>query len=78
MSNERKTESIVRSHFEQFKSILHIEEQASDNVKIDKLYTKRDEIPKKKVKKKDKKVKDNYLRGELNTISNVPFTRTIP
>src|SRR3990167_3994887 len=37
MANERKTESIVRSHFEQFKDIVHIEEQISDNPKIDKL-----------------------------------------
>ena len=37
MANERKTENIVRSHFEQFKNIIHIEEQASDNAKIDKL-----------------------------------------
>lgn len=37
MANERKTESFVRSHFEQFKDIVHIEEQASDNPKIDKL-----------------------------------------
>ncbi|OGF81667.1 methyltransferase [Candidatus Giovannonibacteria bacterium RIFCSPLOWO2_01_FULL_45_34] len=37
MPNERKTESIVRSHFEQFKDIVHIEEQISDNPKIDKL-----------------------------------------
>lgn len=37
MTNERKTESIVRSHFEQFKNIVHIEEQLSDNAKIDKL-----------------------------------------
>ena len=37
MANERKTESIVRSHFEQFKDIVHIEEQLSDNPKIDKL-----------------------------------------
>ena len=36
MANERKTEAIVRSHFEMFKSILRIEEQASDNPKIDK------------------------------------------
>ncbi|MEY4905115.1 MAG: hypothetical protein RLZZ292_2930 [Bacteroidota bacterium] len=36
MANERKTENIVRAHFEQFKSILNIEEQASDNPKIDK------------------------------------------
>lgn len=37
MANERKTESIVRSHFEKFSDIIHIEEQASDNPKIDKL-----------------------------------------
>lgn len=37
MANERKTESIVRSHFEKFKDIIHIEEQISDNAKIDKL-----------------------------------------
>ena len=37
MANERKTESIVRAHFEKSKGILHIEEQASDNPKIDKL-----------------------------------------
>lgn len=37
MANERKTENIVRSHFERGKDILHIEEQASDNSKIDKL-----------------------------------------
>jgi predicted Fe-Mo cluster-binding NifX family protein len=37
MANERKTENIVRSHFEKSKTILVIEEQASDNVKIDKL-----------------------------------------
>lgn len=37
MANERKTENIVRAHFEKFKDILHIEEQSSDNVKIDKL-----------------------------------------
>lgn len=36
MANERKTESIVRTHFEKF-NYIHIEEQASDNVKIDKL-----------------------------------------
>ncbi|MBP8082988.1 MAG: N-6 DNA methylase [Spirochaetes bacterium] len=35
--NERKTESIVRTHFEQYKEILNIEEQTSDNPKIDKL-----------------------------------------
>ena len=37
MANERKTESIVRSHFEKFKDITHFEEQISDNAKIDKL-----------------------------------------
>lgn len=37
MTNERKTESIVRSHFEQFKDLVEIEEQASDIPKIDKL-----------------------------------------
>ena len=37
MANERKTENIVRSHFEKFNDILHIEEQASDNPKIIKL-----------------------------------------
>jgi hypothetical protein len=37
MANERKTEIIVRSHFEKFNDIIHIEEQASDNAKIDKL-----------------------------------------
>ena len=37
MANERKTESIVRTHFEKFGEILHIEEQASDNLKIAKL-----------------------------------------
>ena len=37
MANERKTESIVRSHFEKFSDIINIEEQASDNSKIDKL-----------------------------------------
>lgn len=37
MANERKTESIVRSHFEKFIDIIQIEEQASDNVRIDKL-----------------------------------------
>ena len=36
MANERKTEKIVRSHFEKFNNI-HIEEQASDNAKIGKL-----------------------------------------
>lgn len=37
MANERKTEKIARSHFEKFLDIIHIEEQASDNAKIDKL-----------------------------------------
>lgn len=37
MTNERKTENIVRSHFEQFKDLVEIEEQASDIPKIDKL-----------------------------------------
>lgn len=37
MANERKTESIVRSHFEQFKDLVEIEEQTSDNPKIKKL-----------------------------------------
>ncbi len=37
MANERKTESIVRTHFEQFSNIIQIEEQISDNPKIDKL-----------------------------------------
>lgn len=37
MPNERKTEAIVRSHFKKFESILHIEEQDSDNVRIKKL-----------------------------------------
>jgi type I restriction enzyme M protein len=36
MANERNTEKIVRSHFEKFSGI-HIEEQISDNPKIDKL-----------------------------------------
>jgi len=37
MANERKTEIIVRNHFNQFLSEIDIEEQKSDNVKIDKL-----------------------------------------
>ncbi|MBI4653032.1 N-6 DNA methylase [Candidatus Kuenenbacteria bacterium] len=37
MANERKTEHIVRSHFEKFNDIINIEEQTSDNSKIDKL-----------------------------------------
>lgn len=37
MANERKTETIVRSHFEKYSDIIRIEEQTSDNPKIDKL-----------------------------------------
>lgn len=37
MTNERKTENIVRSHFQQFKDIVEIEEQLSDVPKINKL-----------------------------------------
>lgn len=37
MANERKTENIVRSHFEQFRNLVEIEEQASDILKIGKL-----------------------------------------
>jgi hypothetical protein len=37
MANERKTEKIVRSHFEQFNDIVQIEEQTSDNAAINKL-----------------------------------------
>lgn len=37
MANERKTETIVRTHFEKYSDIIRIEEQISDNVKIDKL-----------------------------------------
>jgi type I restriction enzyme M protein len=37
MPNESKTERIVRSHFEKFNNFIHIEEKASDNLKIDKL-----------------------------------------
>ena len=37
MANERKTEIITRKHFEQFENIIEIEEQSSDNPKIDKL-----------------------------------------
>jgi type I restriction enzyme M protein len=36
MANERKTENIIREHFKKFKNI-NIEEQQSDNPKIDKL-----------------------------------------
>ncbi len=39
MVNEKKTERIVRSHFEQYKDLVEIEEQASDIPKIDKLLT---------------------------------------
>lgn len=35
--NERKTESLVRQHFIKFLDAVHIEEQRSDNPKIDKL-----------------------------------------
>ncbi len=37
MANERKTEIITRKHFEKFQDIIEIEEQSSDNPKIDKL-----------------------------------------
>ena len=37
MANEKKTERIVYSHFEKSSDIIHIEEQASDISKIDKL-----------------------------------------
>ncbi len=37
MANERKTEIITRQHFEQFLDQIEIEEQRSDNPKIDKL-----------------------------------------
>ncbi len=37
MANERKTENIVRKHFYQFSDSISIEEQSSDNPKIDKL-----------------------------------------
>ncbi|MGB0880188.1 MAG: HsdM family class I SAM-dependent methyltransferase [Polaribacter sp.] len=37
MANERKTEIIVRNHFNQFLDEIEIEEQKSDNAKIDKL-----------------------------------------
>jgi len=37
MANERKTEIIVRNHFNQFLDMIDIEEQKSDNAKIDKL-----------------------------------------
>jgi hypothetical protein len=37
MANERKTEKIVRSHFEKYTDVIKIEEQSSDIPKIDKL-----------------------------------------
>ena len=37
MSNERKTEAITRRHFSNFLNQIEIEEQRSDNPKIDKL-----------------------------------------
>lgn len=37
MANERKTENIVRNHFNQYADKIHIEEQKSDVAKIDKL-----------------------------------------
>ena len=37
MANERKTENIVRKHFDKFSNIIIIEEQSSDNPKIKKL-----------------------------------------
>lgn len=37
MANERKTEIITRNHFNQFLKEIEIEEQSSDNPKIDKL-----------------------------------------
>lgn len=37
MANERKTETIIRQHFEHFLDQIEIEEQKSDNPKIDKL-----------------------------------------
>ena len=37
MSNEKKTERIVRNHFQPFLDIIEIEEQKSDNQKINKL-----------------------------------------
>jgi len=37
MANERKTEIITRQHFEKFLDQIEIEEQSSDNPKIDKL-----------------------------------------
>lgn len=37
MANERKTEIIVRNHFNKYKNLINIEEQSSDNPKINKL-----------------------------------------
>jgi|TARA_B100002003_G_scaffold125082_1_gene115403 hypothetical protein len=37
MVNERKTEIIVRKHFSKFLNEVYIEEQCSENPKIDKL-----------------------------------------
>ncbi len=37
MANERKTETITRKHFDQYLDTLDLEEQSSDNPKIDKL-----------------------------------------
>lgn len=37
MGNERKTEDIVRDHFKQYLSDIHLEEQISDNPKLKKL-----------------------------------------
>jgi len=37
MANERKTERIVRSHFEQYQNLIKIEEQSSDLIRINKL-----------------------------------------
>jgi type I restriction enzyme M protein len=37
MANERKTESITLKHFNQYLDVLEIEQQSSDNPKIDKL-----------------------------------------
>ena len=37
MANERKTETITREHFSKFLDSIDIEEQRSDNPKIDKL-----------------------------------------
>jgi len=37
MANERKTEAIARKHFNKFLDNIEIEEQCSDNPKINKL-----------------------------------------